>query len=372
MHLNLIYFILIGMMAVLFWNKDSSENRKKFILLSSLILILGPTLRSVHYGIEVGLDTLEYYNFFHRNGDNSFSEIWDLAKARYLGVGEEEADIGYMMLCKIIGQVTDNFHTYTFIALLIFFVPYGIFLYRHVETISGLFLSFVFYIVLVSTFAMGGARQLFAVGMSILGLLFYEERKYKSAAISFVIGLTIHFSMILIILPLILSRIAPQYQKKIHLVSLLLFPVVWLMPNLIIQFMGGLVGSEKYAAYGQEEAQGGATTFILLIEILSIFCYIGIKKMSIGSKVPTLWYTMLPCMTMFAPLISSNGTMIRITLYFYLYLTMLLPYAIKTFFPAQEKSYVGFITIILMLLNLKNSWIPYYFFWMVDPVSLWN
>ncbi len=75
---------------------------------------------------------------------------------------------------------------------------------------------------------------------------------------------------------------------------------------------------------------------------------------------------MAPLLTFFAPLIISNGSMIRISLYFHLFLALLVPYAIDCAFAKKDSGIVYAAAIgALSLLTLAGGGIRYYFFWQV-------
>ena len=140
-----------------------------------------------------------------------------------------------------------------------------------------------------------------------------------------------------------------------------------MFPNEMIQFMGNLVGMEKYVKYGMGAIQGGSETFIFLIETLSLFCLIAIKRKDLieDENIRNI-YVMAPLLTFFAPLIISNGSMIRISLYFHLFLALLVPYAIDCAFAKKDSGIVYAAAIgALSLLTLAGGGIRYYFFWQV-------
>ena len=129
--------------------------------------------------------------------------------------------------------------------------------------------------------------------------------------------------------------------------------------------MGNAVGIEKYAAYGKGVIQGGATTFIILIELLSLFCLIAIKKDHLAANANIRnFYVMAPLFTIFAPLIKSNGSMARIAVYYYLFLVLLVPYALDCMFTKRDRSLAYVIAIgALSYLTLSDGGMNYYFFW---------
>jgi len=129
--------------------------------------------------------------------------------------------------------------------------------------------------------------------------------------------------------------------------------------------MGAAVGMDKYSNYGTDEVQGGATTFIALLLVVSLFCYIAIKKSDlINSRSLSNLYLMLPLFTVLGPLIYSNGSMIRISMYFHLYMMLLIPLAINRFFKGFERTVAySLIIIVLIVLSLRDGGLIYHFYW---------
>ena len=296
---------------------------------------------------------------------NEFQRLFYL---RYI-TGADENDVGFLALNKLISLFTHEFWLYSLIADLIFFVPFGIILYRFCTRTSQIMFTFIFYISLVQIFFLGGARQMFSLGFDLMALLAVIDKKRIRAIIFFLIGLTIHFSSLLFALPLlaIWYDLKPRTLKTLHAVCFVVFPVVLMFPNQMIQFMGNTVGMEKYAEYGAIAVQGGSETFIFLIELLSLFCLLSIKRNDLAnSQTLRYFYVMAPLLTFFAPLIISNGSMIRISLYYHLFLTLLVPFAIDCAFGKKNSGAVYAIAIgALSFLTLSGGGITYYFFWQV-------
>lgn len=368
MNLQLVLIILLFLFAYIINSSLQSDlGRKYYIFVGCGLLLLAAALRSLGYGAE-GSDTMTYYQSFENADNLSFSELWDLAISRYV-YGSSEEDIGYLFLQKLIRFVTPDFHVYTFLAQLLFYIPFGIFLYRFGHSIQDLLFAFVFFVALVLTHAMTGARQFYAMGFGVLFFLNCYDKKYVRGAILLILGMSIHLSLLLVVLPVGLCFLNSKQLKAIHLVLFLVFPIVMLFPNQIIEFMGNLIGSEKYAEYGKQTSVGGTETFIFLLESLSLLCLIGIKHWQLNDVKNKTLYTMAPFFTFFGPLIFSNGSMIRVSMYFYLYLTLLVPLAMKGLF--KEYKMALFIAIgLLSFLVIKNG-STYMFFWQVDPPQYW-
>lgn len=367
MHINIVLIPLIILLGLLFSSNDSSKTRKLYIVLSSIILILVAALRSPEWMfLRYGIDSLGYKEEFERSLDLSWRECWNLAFSRYFA-NEGEYDIGYTVLNKIIGWFTNKFYIFSILANLIFFIPLGVLLSRYTTNMRQLVFAFVFYIALVQIFLFGGARQIFAIGFDMMALLAMVDKKRFWSLFLFLIGVTIHFSSFLFLLPLLMVcfNTSPRILKWAHVLGFMLFPLVLAFPNQVIVFLGETSGIEKYTNYGMSEIQGGAITFIFLIEALSLFCLLAIKQSDlINNSIIRVFYVMVPFFTLLAPLIRSSGSMIRISLYYHMYLMLLVPYAIDCLFKNKDKTIIYIVSIVaLAFLALQGGGIEYYFFW---------
>ena len=208
---------------------------------------------------------------------------------------------------------------------------------------------------------------MFAIGLDLMALLAIIDRKKIRAGILFFLGLTIHASSFLFLAPLLMVWYGMNAKslKTMHLICFALFPIAFAMPTRLISFMGEAAGMEKYAAYGQNAIQGGTNTFIFLVELLSLFCLIAIKKKDIlMDKSVHVFYVMTPFFTFFAPLVRANGTMIRIALYYSIFLTLLVPYGIECSTSKGNRKFTYLFVIgALSILALLGGGMTYYFYW---------
>ena len=356
------FVIILGLLL-----KDNRKNRLFYLLFVGTILLFVAAMRHpVFMEDTYGIDTLDYKTMFLTYIDMGWNEIWTLIRSRYL-LFESDYDIGFIILCRLLGYVTRDFHVFSLLADLLVFVPLGVLLYRYLTNIRQLIFAIVFYIALVQIFFLGGSRQMFALGFDLMALIAIIDKKKVLMVIFFLLGVTLHFSSILFIIPLLMIwfKINHRVLKIVHLVFFLVFPIVYFYPNQMIQFMGNLLEMEKYANYGKNAITGGANTFVLLIELLSLFCLIAIKRKDMDGNVKLRYfYVMAPLFTLFAPLINSNGTMIRIALYYYISLMLLVPYSIDCLFDKKSEPLAYTIAIGgLSLLCLSNGGITYYFYW---------
>lgn len=368
MYINLVLIPFVIILGLLLSVNDSKRNRSVYIIICSVVFLLIGSLRSPEWmTMQYRIDTAVYKSLFESFSEVSWQECWDMAVHRYGSGGDD--DIGFVVLNKLVSYVTNDYTIYSILTELLFFIPFGLILYRFSTSIRQLIFAFVFYVSLIQVFILGGARQMFSIGLDMLALLSVVDRKKWRAIIFFLLGVTIHFSSFLFLIPLLMVwfDVNPRILKWAHILCFVLFPIVLAFPNQIIVFMGEAAGVEKYANYGTGEIQGGATTFIILIELLSLFCFLAIKRTDLKiNKNMRLFYVMTPLMTLLAPLIHSNGSMIRISLYYHLFLSLLVPYAIDCMFGKESRRIVYAITIgALAFLALQGGGTRYYFFWQV-------
>lgn len=361
--MNILYFfypviIFIGF----FFLKvgDTEKTRRAYICIILTLLTLESCLR----GVSVGSDTENYLDWWKSVKYISWSQIFTDFYVRY-SYNDGTNDVGFEIYTKALQVLSDNFQYFLLVSALCFFIPFGMLLQRYIKKMYQLIFIFIFYVSLFNPIAMSGVRKEIALGFTILAFLYYTDKKYLKMLIVLAISTTIHMSTLLFILTPLLGYLRPSKLRIIHIAAFLLIPIVIVLSSSIIVFMGEAVSNEKYADYGRDGAQGGAVVFTFMIELLSLFCFVAFRKVLL-ERTPLLakLYIMLPCFTFFAPLITNNGSMIRISQYFHVYLIILIPYAIEELASSTDKKiyYLG-MAFVLMLLALFNNSSDYCFFW---------
>lgn len=339
---------------------NTPKNRKTYI-----IIILGLlTAESCLRGLSVGSDTLNYWYYYEEAKAMSWGNVWQQFVARYTQ-NSDTFDIGYILLEKAVQIFSGDFSVFLFVCALSFFIPFGVLLYRHTTDMTQLIFIFVLYVALFNMIAMSGVRKEIALGFAIWAFLCFSDGKNTQAIIVTLIGITIHMTTLLIVLIPLLNLLNQRQLRVAHIVAFLLIPIMIGSSGEILTLMGNVVDNEKYAAYGQAEREGGAVVFVVLMELISLFCYIAFRNINLDEdKFLKKLYTNLPCFTAFAPLIMHIGSMIRISQYFHVYIVLLLPYAIDHFFGEQNRKAVYFVlTIVLIALCLKSADSSYLFIW---------
>lgn len=360
MIIDVFIFPIIIFLSLLLGQHNSSQNRKMYIILVSIILLLKACLR----GSLVGNDTAGYLWEFNQVIETPWREILLGFVDRY-GTLSGEYDLGYTLLQKIISMFTKDFHVFTFIAQLLFYAPFGVLLFRFCSDFLQLTFAYVFYVSLFMGLPMSNARQFYSIGFCVMAFLCLYDKKLYKGLLCVVLGSLIHQSSLLFVLPFVLSFFSAKIIKKGVVVSFALFPLVLAFSNQIIFFMGNTIENERYAQYGLQTIQGGAYTYIAASLLMCLYCYAAIKdKYLISNKYIHLFYVMLPLTVFFCPLIRSNGSMIRIVMYFQLFFVVLFPYALDHVFTKNSRSLIYIICIVLlMFMDLRSADNDYYFFW---------
>lgn len=359
MNIKLILFIIIVLIGfVLSKGRDSDGNRKIYIFVIISILILVSCLRS-HI---VGPDTSDYYNFFLNTTQKSWSDIWNLFRDTYfLGEGK---DPGYSLLMKLFNMFSTNWNFFLFITDLFFFIPLGIILYRYSTHIIQLVFAFSLYVALFFIVALSGIRQQIAIGFTFIAFLCLDKGKNIQSILFVIIGAFIHISALIFLIVIALKFFMKKGLKVLHCISFFTIPVGILFSSQIILFLSSLIKNDYYAGYASSTSSGGAVIYITLMELLSLFCYIGIKKKIIdNNRTLRLFYITLPLLTFFVPLISFNGSMIRIGQYFTLYMMLLFPFSIDLFFIPQNRLFAYLVAIFVVVILALQTKFSYYFFW---------
>jgi len=361
--MNIYYFFypVIIILGLFFYHqKNSRHNRRVFIFIVLGLLTMESCLR----GVSIGSDTENYYYMYKNTANISWNEIFNSFLSRYQRNDGTE-DVGYTLFVKTTQLVSENFQFFLFITALFFFVPFGKLLDRYSQDMRQLTFTFIFYISLFNAVAMSGVRKEIALGMSIMAFLYYVDHKYLKMFAIIAIGMTIHMSILLFLLIPLLGLFHPRLLRLAHGGAFFLIPFVIVSSGAIIVFMGEAVDNDKYAEYGRHGTTGGAATFTFLIELLSFFCFWAFRKVDLAKdEVIGKLYITLPLFTFFAPLITNNGSMIRISQYFHIFLLVILPYAVEYSSKKNEGNIIyNAMMVVLMGLSIATNDSNYLFFW---------
>jgi len=361
MNVKLLLYAAIILLGLAFssGNDLKGNKRKWYVIIIISLLVLESSLRNVY----VGPDTIHYYSSFNSVENMSWGEVLGSFRTAYLeGEGK---DPGFTIFMKIINTFTRDFNVFLFFCALPFFIPLGKLLYRYSSSIIQLVFAFTLYVALFHIVALSGVRQQIATGFCFMAFLQLDRNNNWKAILFILLGATIHISALIFAIVPFLRICSPSLIKSVHLASFATIPFVIVYAAPIMLLLASFLANDYYTTYADSESNGSSYTYIILMELLSLFCYIALKKDDLkNDKRKKLLYVMLPMLTMTAPLISLNGAMIRVGQYFTLYMMLLVPAAIDSIAKNVERTalYIGMIAA-LVFLTMRSGDFDYYFFW---------
>ena len=361
MSIKLFLYAIVLLLGVFFSNgTDSKGNKRKWYVITIIsLLILESSLRHVY----VGPDTIRYYTSFNSMSEVSWGEVLGSFRTAYLeGEGK---DPGFVVFMKLAHLITNDFNVFLFFCALPFFIPLGRLLYKFSSNIMQLVFAFTLYVALFHIVALSGVRQQIATGLCFMAFLQLDKDKNWKSLLYIALAATIHISALIFAIVPVLRLVNHSFIKGVHLASFATIPFVIIYAGPIMLLLASFLANDYYSAYADSESNGGSFTYIAMMELLSLFCYISIKSKDLkDDKRKKLLYVMLPMLTMTAPLISLNGAMIRVGQYFTLYMMLLVPIAIDSFAKNRERIIIYIVMIAaLIFLTLRSDEFMYYFFW---------
>ena len=356
----ILFFIIVLFSLLLGGGKDVYRHKQKwYIIILITLLILESGLRSV----LVGPDTYNYYNDFLSIKDMNWSQVWTSFYASYQqGEGK---DPGFTLFVKLIQLFSADFNFFLIVAALLFFIPLGLILYRYSTHLIQLVFAFTLYVALFHIVALSGIRQQIATGITFMAFLQLGRDHFARGILFIMLASLIHISALFFLLVPLLSLLHLKYLKPIHFVSFFIIPFVILYARSIMAFLASFLANEYYTLYASGESTNGAFLYVLLMELLSLFCFVAIKydKLKHDICISQL-YVALPLLTLTVPLISLNGAMIRIGQYFTLYMMLLAPIAIDSFIRKNSRTVIYWVMVsALIYLGITSSSFHYSFFW---------
>ena len=361
MNIKILLYIIIIFLGIVLGNGNDSNGKKRrwYVIIIISLLVLESSLRSV----VVGPDTIHYYTKFMSIPNQSWENIWGSFRIAYFeGEGK---DPGFTVIMKFIQFFTLDFNMFLFFCALLFFIPMGLVLYRCSTSVLQLMFAFTLYVALFNIVALSGIRQQIATGFCFMAFLQLDKNNNWRALLLLLLGTTFHISALIFTVIPLLRFFSPRFIKSLHLVSFATIPFVIMFAGPIMYVLASFLANDYYSTYAESEINGGSFKYIILMELLSLFCYVAIKRNSLaGNQRAILLYSMLPMLTVTAPLISLNGTMIRVGQYFTLYMMLLVPRAIDLISKGniRQMFYFGMIAV-LIFMSLNSRDFEYYFFW---------
>ena len=280
------------------WSHKTKSSSITFFMLIFLLLL---SLR----GLKCGIDTIQYMRLFKQYSAKTMEQL----------LSNETHELGYKILNRLVGVITDNYQYLLLATSLICVLPLWYFYKKESEmpvlTIA-LFLT-------VSPFSMyfSGIRQ--AIAMSIGILAWYAAKNKKPVRFLFIVGLAMMFhtsSFILLILyPLYHVRITKRWLWFV----LPAMAIVYVAKDIIFNFLIELLWKDYEGA-----TETGAFMVLLLLVIFAIYSYIMVEDKSLDQDTVAMRNILLLSVVLqiFAML---HPLSMRMNYYFLIFVPILIP-----------------------------------------------
>jgi len=358
---NLIVILLIVSIGFHFYKKKNNgkdSNRKIYIQIVSCILILQSGLRNV----AVGDDTYGYSIRFNDISQSSYNEIFGLIK-NYLktGIG---IDPGYILIEKVFNDLTfGQFQLFLLCIASFFFYSLARFVYANTKTISDITLAYVIYSTLFFSFySITGIRQTISTAIVLFAIPYIKKRNFLLFITFIFIAFTIHKSA-LIFIPFYFMNRFKSMGRYIFLATLLLFPILMSLKGSMLSILQSFMGYEQYKQY----EGAGTYVFTALFLVISILFYIRRKEIYKINGNANYYLSALALCLVFLPLSWINPSMLRVIMYFSIYLLVIIPTIINSYKKSSRKIYmdmkIASIVILTLLYMNSNLSFEYRFYW---------
>ncbi len=254
------YIYYITLIYILVSSLVFRKNRKKFLISTVIVLMLVSGLRSSEIGIDLQLHYAKNFSLITNSNWNSIANY----------IGGTKYDIGYVVLCKLLGCISTDVQWFIFASSLMFYISYGRYLYRHSDSV--LTDVFMFYTSFVCFMFMNIIAQSLAIAVLLWGVDYLSQKKYVKYAIVVLIASTIHNTAIIAIIFILLDFL-PAKRKYIigYIISISIF---LLGIDKFLPFIVNLVFSQ-YSWYlkGNIHGQGvSVSTFGLMCASVYAVC----------------------------------------------------------------------------------------------------
>lgn len=308
----------------------------------------------------VGSDTLMYNNIFLNTMNKSFVQIISTSKF-----------IGYELLMKIFSSFSYGNHTLFLIFVAV--ISNGLFFYcaYKFKIASPLYVAF-FYVTFYYFFqSMNMTRQTLAIALCVFSFYLFSQKKNISSFLVFICAVLVHSTSIVTIVFLLLYKISWS-KKKYMILAIVTFMVALLYPILINLFARLFDSYNMYVNSTVDYSSRGGR--ILLVIFYTLILIIGIYHSTKTKDYSQIFMTIqgilvISCLLGF--LFSSDQLMIRIQMYFEIFLIYYLPMLFiryrKKYKETQSMfSYmiipimlISIVPLIFQMLNNYGQVIPY-------------
>lgn len=308
-------------------------------------------------GENVGADTWQYMHSFNNALERNY---WS----------DSNSEPGFHLLLKILRFILPN--STVFLMLISTLTIYFVFntLWRYRSSIN-LLIAFSFYVGLYYFQALNLLRIYLAAAFLLWNYHYLVDKKYGKFALIVLLTSMIHYSSLVMLLPL---GFLWFYQKRPKLALISVVALVMVGIPLTTQF-GDLIRIARYAAYGDSNESSRSVGVMLFFDYLPPFFFV---YYALKNRIKGQWTDMLVSLTVCGFVVRLMAYYItiagRLSIHFMGLFVLVLPYFISYMKQRHRKLFIPVIFAILIYLAIRvhlyfvgylapDAIMPYYFFW---------
>lgn len=275
MTLSLIIFILI--LYFLLVNSKVKNPRKKFIVITTFVMILISGLRHEGVGNDTYATMLKFEEAATTNWKDVLSDFWVRYFNPNISIGKDPAE---MLFYKLLSYITSDSRVFLFVVATIILVSLGYYTYKCTQSLRSTLFSYILFISISYGYMPNSSfRQSIAFAILLPAYLYLKDKKYLLFILLLLLASFFHKSVFItsIILPFMFVK-----QKDVKMIYwLFLIPFVFVFFN--YRYVGFLLGdfNDVYGSYlGLNYYNYHSQPFMVILMILGLYLYngVGLKK----------------------------------------------------------------------------------------------
>lgn len=346
--MSTIILLYLLVLYYFFKNRPVEIAKKKYIIFSSIVLVLISGLRNE----AVGSDTYAYIMHFENTLDLSWSDVFDNILENYINpLGNGEKDPIYRVFVKLFSSILPDSRLFLFAVAIILLASIGYFLYTFAPDLKSIQFCYIFYATLFYGYLPNSAiRQSLALSLILIAYCLLHKKKTLDSLLLILLASGFHKSALLCLFLVIIVRF--KNVKLVYLLSILLFVVMLVFPTQIALLFAD--SSEIYSGYVSNSYYGN-TSKPYMVVVLFIVCFlISIYSLRDVSRLESrrLYYYGTALTMIFVPLVWVNPTLLRIVSYFGLWMGILIPLSVK--YISNGKLLLTLIMVAFFIHSLKS------------------
>jgi len=315
------------------------NNRKIYIIVIAVLFTFFVGLRD----FSVGHDIRGYINFFNLLGSYDFKTlITDTPRGR---------EKGFVVFSWVLYKIMPDGHFYLFIIAGICFLSIGYWLYKNSRYPIQSYLVFT---CVFLTFFLTGLRQAIAISILLLALEQIKQKRIFNFILLVCLAILFHRTALIFFIAYLFfpSRIS---LTKVSIIGVAI-PVLYRFRSAIFLWIAPIVKKEQYGIL----SQGEPFTFSLLLYTITLVCLVFNKKLIKKNPYATYYINSLLVACLFMPFAGVNANMMRLVIYFSIYLVLVIP-ELLSILEGENKhvkiiSYIAFSVLFFMFFrNIMNS-----------------